>query len=236
MQKICYRCGGHDMKEFIDTLIDALSGGWSQTIGPMEVFTALCMASLIAVYIYVIYILTSKKSFYSRDFNITLACVTLITTGLVSAIQSSLLVTLSVGGALSIIRFRTAIKSPIDLMFLFWSIACGIMCGTGVATFAMMLSVFLTVIVFALTKLPLIRAPYLMIINAKNKVDVEKIKDILNSNCRYYDIKSSSVTKDHKDMTVELRTVDVDRIIEEINKIKEVESVSVLEHNGDAAF
>lgn len=224
------------MKEFIDTLLDALSGGWSQTIGSMEVFVALCMASIIAAYIYFIYILVSKRSFYSRDFNITLACVTIITTGLVSAIQSSLLVTLSVGGALSIIRFRTAIKSPIDLMFLFWAIACGIMCGTGVATFAMMLSVFLTVAVFILQKLPLVRAPYLMIINAKSDVDMKKINEVLDNESGYHAFKSSSLSKEHKDMTVELRCNDIDKIVKMISEIKDVESVSVLEHNGDAAF
>ena len=224
------------MKELIEVLIDALSGGWSNSIGSMEAFAALCMASIIAAYIYLVYIFFSKKTFYSRDYNITLVCVTLITTGLVLTIQSSIIVTLSVGGALSIIRFRTAIKSPIDLMFLFWAIACGIMCGTGVAAFAMMLSVFLTAVIFILTKLPLIRAPYLMIINAFNDCNSEEIKKVLMDECRYYSIKSSSLSKEHKDMTVELRCNDIDKLVSRMSAVEGIESVSVLEHNGDAAL
>lgn len=224
------------MSEFIEILTDALAGGWSGPVGSMEIFVALCMASLIAIYIYIIYILFTNKTFYSRDFNITLACVTLITTGLVAAIQSSLLVTLSVGGALSIIRFRTAIKSPIDLMFLFWSIACGIMCGTGVASYAMMLSVFLTVAVIVLSRLPMARAPYLLIINGRNDLDTGKIDEILKKECRYYAVKSSTMSDDFKDLTIELRTAESQKIVEMVSDIEGVESVSVLEHNGDAAF
>lgn len=224
------------MKDFIDTLQDALAGGWGEPIGSMETMVALLWASLIALYIYAVYIFFTNKTFYSKEFNITLACVTLITTGLVAAIQSSLLVTLSVGGALSIIRFRTAIKSPIDLMFLFWSIACGIMCGTGVASYAMMLSVFLTFVVVLLSKMPLIKAPYILIINADKKVDVDKINEVLKSECRYYSVKSSSLSSKYKDMTVEIRTNDCDGIVEKISAIKGVESVSILEHSGDVSF
>lgn len=224
------------MNDFISTLFDTLSGGWSGPVGAKELFTALLMASLIAAYIYVVYILFTDKAFYNRDFNITLVCITLITTGLVAAIQSSLLVTLSVGGALSIIRFRTAVKNPIDTMFLFWSIACGIMCGTGVASYAMMLSVFLTAAVFILSRLPLIRAPYLLIIDAKRSVDMEKIKEVLAKNCRNYSIKSSALSSEHRDMTIEFRTSDSEKVVNAIASIEGIESVSVLEHNGDATI
>lgn len=224
------------MKEFIDILVDSLTNGWSNSIGSKEAFIALCMASLIAAYIYTVYIFFAKKNFYSRDFNIALVCVTLITTGLVLTIQSNILITLSVGGALSIIRFRTAIKNPMDLVFLFWAIACGIMCGTGVVGLAMMLSLFLTAVTFILTKLPLVRAPYLMIINAANEVEMDKVNEILKKECKYYSIKSNSMTRKHKDMTVELRTDAVDKVVEKIAAIEHIESVSVLEHNGDVTF
>lgn len=224
------------MRTFIETLQDALAGGWGKPIGSMEMFVAMLWASLIAFYIYTVYIFFTNKTFYSKDFNITLACVTLITTGLVAAIQSSLLVTLSVGGALSIIRFRTAIKSPIDLMFLFWSIACGIMCGTGVSAFAMMLSVFLTIVVIFLSKAPLIKSPYILIINADKNVDVDMINKVLKEECRYYSVKSSSLSTKHKDITIEIRTNDCDGIVNRISTINGVESVSILEHSGEVTF
>ena len=225
-----------NMDEFLSTLLDALAGGWSKPIGSLEVFVALCMAALIGLYIYIVYILMTRRTFYSKDFNITLACVTLITAGLVSAIQSSLLVTLSVGGALSIIRFRTAIKSPIDLMFLFWGIAAGIMCGTGVGGFAMMLSVFLTVMVVVLSKLPLLKAPQILIINAKSYVDTKEIKEAVSKSCSYYSIKSESRSFSDHDMSIELRSKDTEILVKDLSGIRGVESVSVLEHNGDVSF
>ena len=226
-----------NLDEFLNTLLDALAGGWSKPIGAMEVLVALCMASLIALYIYLVYILFTRRTFYSKDFNITLACVTLITAGLVAAIQSSLLVTLSVGGALSIIRFRTAIKSPIDLMFLFWSIACGIMCGTGVSGFAMMLSVFLTVIIIVLSKLPFLKAPEILIIDAKSYANTDEIIDIIKEECSYYSIKSKSVSISNNDMTVEFKSKNDSRnLVDRIAQIRGVESVSALEHNGDVSF
>ncbi len=225
-----------NMDEFLSTVLDAIAGGWSKPIGSLEVFVSLCLAALIGLYIYVVYILMTRRTFYSKDFNITLACVTLITAGLVAAIQSSLLVTLSVGGALSIIRFRTAIKSPIDLMFLFWGIAAGIMCGTGVSGFAMMLSVFLTVMVVILSKLPLLKAPQILIINAKSYTDLEDIKTVISRNASYYSIKSESLSTLDHDVTVELRCKDTQTLIKELGVVRGVESVSILEHNGDVSF
>ncbi len=224
------------MEEFLNALLDALAGGWSKPIGSMEVFVALCMASLVGLYIYIVYVLFSRRSFYSKDFNLTIACITLITAALVAAIQSSLLVTLSVGGALSIIRFRTAIKSPIDLMFLFWGIAAGIMCGTGVGGFAMMLSVFLTVLVIVLSKLPMLRAPEILIINAKSYADSEEMKRIISENSSYYAIKSDSRSATDHDLSVELRCKDKSKLTQELSALRGVESVSVLEHNGDVTF
>ena len=225
-----------NMDEYLNTLLDALAGGWSKPIGSMEVFVALCLAAVIGLYIYIVYILMTRRTFYSKDFNVTLACVTLITAGLVAAIQSSLLVTLSVGGALSIIRFRTAIKSPIDLMFLFWGIAAGIMCGTGVGGFAMMLSLFLTVMVIVLSKVPLLKAPQILIINAKSYTDADAIKEAVSKNSSYYAIKSESRSSSDHDMSIELRSKDTGKLVEAVSAIRGVESVSVLEHNGDVSF
>ena len=225
------------MNDIIEILIKSLSGGWDGSVGPAEILISICFASLVAMYIYMVYALFTKKTFYSRDFNITLVGVTIITSGLVASIQTSLLVTLSVGGALSIIRFRTAIKSPIDLMFLFWCIAAGIMCGTGVALYALMLSVFLTLAVIVLSKLPIIKAPEILIINAKSDVDVDLLIKTISEHAKNYAIKSRSISADSTDMTIEFRSKEGNKnIVEEIAKIEGVESASVLEHNGDIVF
>ena len=167
------------MSELLELLKSALSGAWGSNVGPLQVIVALCFSVLVAVYIFCVYSLIIKKSFYSREYAITLIGVCLITTVLVITIQFSLLVSLSVGGALSIIRFRTAIKSSLDMMFLFWSIAAGIMCGTGAALYALIMSTVLTIVVFVFIKLPLVRTPLILIINANEKNNEEELYETI---------------------------------------------------------
>jgi hypothetical protein len=100
---------------------------------------AMLITCALALYIFVVYRVLTRKTFYSKSFNISLAGIALITCAIILTIQSSLVVSLGMVGALSIIRFRTAVKDPMDLMFLFWAIALGIICGVGLAEIAVML-------------------------------------------------------------------------------------------------
>ena len=97
-----------------------LEGFASSDITAKTVMVALLVTTLIAVYIFVVYKLMCRKTFYSKNFNISLVGVALITAAIIITIQSSVVVSLGMVGALSIVRFRTAVKDPMDLMFLFW--------------------------------------------------------------------------------------------------------------------
>ncbi len=224
------------MIEFLELLKSALSGAWGSNVGPLQVILALCFSILIAVYIYCVYALVVKKSFYSREYAITLVGVCLITTVLVITIQFSLLVSLSVGGALSIVRFRTAIKSSLDMMFLFWSIAAGIMCGTGVALYALIMSTILTIIVFIFIKLPVIKTPLILILNTSGLNDEADLYQTIKGLSRYYEVKAKNVTKHSTDYTIELRSEKSDELVKELAQKEYVESVSLLTHNGDIHF
>lgn len=224
------------MSELLELLKSALSGAWGNNVGPLEVLLALCFSILIAVYIYCVYSLIVKKSFYSREYAITLVGVCMITTVLVITIQFSLLVSLSVGGALSIIRFRTAIKSSLDMMFLFWSIAAGIMCGTGVALYALILSTILTLIVFVFVKLPFIKTPLILIINANDKNDETELFGIIKQYSKYYEVKAKNVTKKTTDYTLELRSDKSDELVRVLSEKEYIDSLSLLTHNGDIHF
>ncbi|MBE5853538.1 MAG: DUF4956 domain-containing protein, partial [Lachnospiraceae bacterium] len=101
----------------------------SADITPQEIFLVLAIATVLSLYIYFIYKVLTRKTFYNKTFNISLAALALITAGIILTIQSSIVVSLGMVGALSIVRFRTAIKDPMDLVFLFWSISVGIICG-----------------------------------------------------------------------------------------------------------
>ena len=224
------------MSELLELLKSALSGAWGSDVGPLQVILALCFSALIAVYIFFIYASVVKKTFYSKEYGITLIGVALITTALVVTIQFSLLVSLSVGGALSIVRFRTAVKSPLDMMFLFWSIASGIMCGTGVALYGLMLSIVLTIIVLVFSKLPMIDRPSILIINADGLEAEKEIMDTVKAGSKHYEVKAKNVTEKTADYTIELRSKNSDDLVTVLSAIKGVESVSLLSHNGDTNF
>ncbi|MBR4470680.1 MAG: DUF4956 domain-containing protein [Erysipelotrichaceae bacterium] len=224
------------MSELLELLKSALSGAWGNNVGPLQVILALCFSIMIAVYIYCVYALIVKKSFYSREYAITLVGVCLITTVLVITIQFSLLVSLSVGGALSIVRFRTAIKSSLDMMFLFWSIAAGIMCGTGVALYALIMSTVLTIIVFVFIKLPVIKTPLILILNTNSRNNEEDLFQTIKEMSRYFEVKAKNATKYTTDYTIELRSQKSNELVKILTDKEYVESVSLLTHNGDIHF
>lgn len=113
-------------------LIDFLSNYTSESITLENTIMVLGIACILACYIFVVYRLVTKKIFYSKSFNIALAVIAVVTAAIILAVQSSIVISLGMVGALSIVRFRTAVKEPMDLCFLFWSIAVGICCGARV--------------------------------------------------------------------------------------------------------
>ena len=224
------------MSELLELLKSALSGAWGSNVGPLEVLLALCFSVLVAVYIFCVYSLVVKRSFYSKEYAITLVGVCLITSVLVITIQFSLLVSLSVGGALSIVRFRTAIKSSLDMMFLFWSIAAGIMCGTGVALYALILSTVLTIVVFVFVRLPVIKTPMIMVVNTNHFNDEEDLYRLLKEYCRHFEVKAKNMTKQTVDYTIEFRSDKTDDLSRLLSSKVYVDSLSILTHNGDTRF
>lgn len=105
-----------------------------------DVAILMLMAAVLGIYIYFIYRIVTSNTFYSKSFNTSLILMSVITAAIIIAIQSSVIVSLGMVGALSIVRFRTAVKEPLDLIFMFWSISTGIICGAGMVGLAFVLS------------------------------------------------------------------------------------------------
>ena len=124
-----------------------LEGFSSSDITLKTVVVALLITAVLAVYIFAIYKLMCRKTFYSKNFNISLVGVALITAAIIITIQSSIVVSLGMVGALSIVRFRTAIKDPMDLLYLFWAITGGITCGAGMYVLTIAASVILIIMI-----------------------------------------------------------------------------------------
>ena len=213
-----------------------LEGYASTEITTMTIVAALAVACVLALYIFFVYRVVTRKTFYSKSFNITLAGITVITASLILTMQSSVVLSLGMVGALSIVRFRTAIKDPMDLMFLFWSISVGIICGAGLAQIAVILSVGLTVGILLLEKLPVAKAPMILVVNADGLDAEERICAAVARFAKHYSVKSRNVTAGAVDLVLELRTAQGAELVKAVNDLEGIRSVSLMSHDGEVSF
>lgn len=213
-----------------------LEGFSSTEITTMTVLVALGIACALALYIFFVYRIVTRKTFYSKGFNISLAGVTVITAALILTMQSSVVLSLGMVGALSIVRFRTAVKDPMDLMFLFWSISVGIICGAGLAQVALILSVIMTVGILVLDSMPVAKAPMILVINASDAKAEKQITEILKKYTRHFHVKSRNLTAASADIVIELRTSQGYELVQEVMETPGVCSASLLSHDGEVTF
>ena len=182
---------------FSDVFNRAFVEGFSNTdLGLMEIVTVFGMAVLLGGYIFLVYRSVTKTTFYSRHFNISLAVQPVIVAAIILAVQSSIVISLGMVGALSIVRFRTAVKDPIDLTFLFWSISAGIICGAGLGEIAVAASLTVTVMILFLDNVKMVRMPMLLILNLSHLDAEEEILGIVSEYCKYHKVKSRYGTYD----------------------------------------
>lgn len=213
-----------------------LSSYTSENTSVLHITAVLLITCVIACYIFTVYRLVTRKTFYSRTFNISLAAVAVITAAIILAVQASIVISLGMVGALSIVRFRTAVKEPLDLVFLFWSIAVGICCGAHVTEIAVVLSVLLTVLVIVLDQLPVGRAPMILVANLEDgKLEPDLLKKV-GEFCKYYKVKSRNIAMGKCNLVVEVRSAKEYDMVLAIEAIKGVESVSLIAHDGEVTF
>lgn len=213
-----------------------LDGFSSADINIYTASVSMLVTCCLALYIFAVYRVLTRKTFYSKNFNIALAGIALITSGIILTIQSSIVVSLGMVGALSIVRFRTAVKDPMDLMFLFWSIAVGIICGVGLAEIAILMSLLMTAGIVLLNNLPVAKAPLILAVNASDLDAEAVVMEIVGRYAKHASVKSRNMTKSGLDLIVELRTDSGRELIRELLKIEAVVSASLLAHDGEVTF
>lgn len=223
---------------FSDILKKSFLENYTSTeIGTLDVIISLVIATLIGIYIYQIYKIALKKVFYSRSFNESLVLLTIITTSIILTIQFSVVVSLGMVGALSIVRFRTAIKEPIDLVFLFWSISIGIICGARQYIIAIILSVIVSAVIFLLEELPAKQHYKIIIINAKKKENIRNdIETQLKSKVKKYEIKSYNISGERVNLIIEINATNENEIVEMLSKNDYIENVSLVTQTGDVTY
>ena len=213
-----------------------LEGFNGMDITTAKIAATLFVTALLALYIFAIYRLVTRKVFYSKNFNIALAAMSLITAAIILAMQSNLVISLGMVGALSIVRFRTAIKDPMDLVFMFWSISIGIICGAGLYEIALVTSVGVTVFILVLDMLPVGKAPMMLVVNSSEMNGEKAVLDVVGKYARYYKVKSRNLSKGRLDLVIELKVKEESALVSEVAALDGMISASMISHDGEVTF
>lgn len=219
---------------FSDVIKKSVMEGFSYAdLSTTKILTTLVITFAIAVYIFFVYKMVTKSAFYFKNFNVSMAIISVVTAGIILAMQSSIVISLGMVGALSIVRFRTAIKDPMDLLFLFWSIGTGIICGAGLYKVAIILAVLVTIGILILDMLPIKVSPYLLIINAESKEIEDPVIAMVKEMGGSYRLKSKNITKSGMDLILEVKTKNDKELVNRISGLDGIKTVSLLFHEGE---
>lgn len=200
----------------------------------MDTVIAMVLAFLVGVFIFYVYKKTFNGVMYSTSFGVSLIAMTLITTFVILAVTSNVVLSLGMVGALSIVRFRAAIKEPLDIAFLFWAIATGIVLGAGMIPLAVMGAVLIGLIMMIFVNKKPSDNPYIMVINCENDAAEKLVLDELKDNVKKQVVKSKTVSKQGIELTVEVRLKDMmTEFVNHISAQKGVTNVVLVSYNGD---
>ncbi len=223
--------------KFGDVIKKSILEGFNRSdMSTTQMAIILFVTLMFAVYLFFIYKLVNKSSMYDKELHITISLMSVITAGIILAMQSNIVISLGMVGALSIVRFRTAVKSPMDLLFLFWSMGVGIICGAGLFEVALMVSLIATIGIFVLEYLPGNKKPYLLIINGTKEMDEDTIVKSVEQKSSYRKVKARNRKKNGMDMILEVRTKQEKELLAELENMNGVEQISLLTHEGEVRF
>lgn len=201
-----------------------------------QVGIVIAVTLVLAIYMFFIYRVMNRKNFYNKNFNISLVALALITASIIISIQSSIVVSLGMVGALSIVRFRTAVKDPLDLVFLFWALAIGIICGVGLFEVALIFALVITGVLFFLDWLPVSKTPMILVAQGNGSELEDFVENAIKEYVKYYKVKSRNISKKQTNLIFEVRTSDGKELLKKVGEIAGIEHVSLIDHNGETAF
>ncbi len=202
----------------------------------VDTVLGMAVAFVLGLFIYYVYQKTFSGVMYSRSFGVSLIAMTLITTLVIIAVTSNVVLSLGMVGALSIVRFRTAIKEPLDIAFLFWAIAVGIVIGAGMIPLAVIGSLFIGILMVVFVNKKSTDNPYILVVNCADEEAEENVVKMVNNAVKKHVVKSKSVSKAGIELTLEIRLKDMTtKFINEISDISGVSNAVLVSYNGDYA-
>ena len=203
-------------------------------VSGLDMVLGLGLAFALGVFIFFIYKKTYSGVMYSSGFGVTLIALTMITTLVILAVTSNVVLSLGMVGALSIVRFRTAIKEPLDIAFLFWAIAAGIVLAAGLIPLAVFGSIFIGVILLIFANHKDMSNPYIVVLRCEGYDSEQAATAFLKERTKKCTVKSKSVQKGDTELNMEIRLKDDNTdFINALSDIAGVKSAVLVSYNGD---
>mgnify|MGYP000959697331 FL=1 len=200
----------------------------------LDMVIALGLAFVLGLFIFYVYKKTFIGVMYSASFGVSLISMTLITTFIILAVTSNVVLSLGMVGALSIVRFRAAIKEPLDITFLFWSISVGIVIGAGLIPLAVFGSIFIGIVMVIFINRKSTDDPYILLINCADDNGEQLVKNAVELSVKKYMIRSKTVSPKGIELTIEVRLKNMTTdFVNNIAKIEGVENAVLVSYNGE---
>lgn len=204
------------------------------SVSILDMAIALILAFGLGLFIFLIYKKTFSGVMYSSSFGVTLVALTMITTLVILAVTSNVVLSLGMVGALSIVRFRTAIKEPLDIAFLFWSIAVGIVLAAGMIPLAVIGSIAIGIVLLIFVNKKSHINPYILLVQCENHDCEVKAKEYIEKFVSKCSVKSKTVQKDRIELNLEVRLAeDNTDFINALSEMDGVNSAVLVSYNGD---
>ncbi len=200
----------------------------------IDVLIGMLFALIIGLFIFLIYKKTFSGIMYSTGFAMSLIGLSLVTTLVIMAVTSNVVLSLGMVGALSIVRFRAAIKEPMEIVFLFWSLAAGIVIGAGMIPLAVIGSAIIGIILVFFVNKKFRNTPYILIVNCSNEAAEENALNIITKSVDKYIVKSKTVNAAGIELTAEIRVRDeATDFVNRVNEINGVSGATLVTFNGE---
>jgi len=200
-----------------------------------DMIVAMAISFVTGLFIFFVYLQTFNGVMYSKSFATSLIAMNLITTLIILAIAQHFIISIGMIGALSIIRFRTVVKEPLDLVFLFWSIAVGIIVGAGLITLAIIGSAIIGVVLFVFVNRKATNISYILIIRISNLKAEKNVFTIVKQSTKKHVVKVKTISSnDEVELTIEVRLkAQETEFVNELSSANGVINASLVSYNGE---
>lgn len=216
----------------IGNIFETISNNYGNVaITFVDLAAMLLVVTLLAIYEYVVYRVISHRALYNKSFNITIAVLPFFISTIILCLQSNIVITLGTIGALAIVRFRTAVKDPVDMVYILWSVHIGIICGCQLYEVAVVTSLLVTLFLVVFSFVKIGGKSYYLVVHMSTCGDEEEFENVFGPFLGKFRIKSRNYTGKGVDYVIECSLKNTHELVMELENASFVERFSLMEYD-----